>query len=343
LFSVVGLLSTAQVSLPYNEAFTGIAAVNGFPTVTGGAWTRTATTAIQPTYITNQASYNRVGRGDTKFMSFRYNAGTSTYAVGPFALTAGSTYQVGNWYITDGLGGWTTFKLTYGTGTTVALQSNTIATASGATNTTYSNLQGTFSPATSGNYYIAMTMTSTSAPWYFSVDDFSVTMLPPCTGTPNAPVATLSGAASVCAGVTKTMSATGFSTASGLSTQWQVSSTSGGPYTNVSGGVGATAASYTTAVLGAGTYYYVCTSTCTSSGLVATSNQIQVTVNALPTVAISAPNGGAFCGTQQMTASGASTYTWTPGASLSATTGSTVTFTGTSATTVNVSGTDANG
>jgi len=343
LFSVVGLLSTAQVSLPYNEAFTGIAAANGFPTVTGGAWTRTATTAIQPTYITNQASYNRVGRGDTKFMSFRYNAGTSTYAVGPFALTAGSTYQVGNWYITDGLGGWTTFKLTYGTGTTVALQSNTIATASGATNTTYSNLQGTFSPATSGNYYIAMTMTSTSAPWYFSVDDFSVTMLPPCTGTPNAPVATLSGAASVCAGVTKTMSATGFSTASALSTQWQMSSTSGGPYTNVSGGVGATAASYTTAVLGAGTYYYVCTSTCTSSGLVATSNQIQVTVNALPTVAISAPNGGAFCGTQQLTGTGASTYAWTPALSLSSATGTSVYFTGTSGVTVNVTGTDANG
>jgi gliding motility-associated-like protein len=164
-----------------------------------------------------------------------------------------------------------------------------------------------------------------------------------CNSTPSAPLATLSGAASVCAGVTKTMTAAGFSTSSGLSTQWQVSSTSGGPYTNVSGGTGATTASYTTAALGAGTYYYVCNSTCIYSGLVGTSNEITVTVNALPTVAISAPNGGAFCGTQQMSATGASTYAWTPASSLSSTSGSSVTFTGTSSVTVNVSGTDANG
>ncbi|MBM3448173.1 MAG: hypothetical protein FJX90_03595, partial [Bacteroidetes bacterium] len=96
MFSLFGSVSNSQIALPYTEAFTGIAAANGFPTVTGGAWTRTGTTATQPTYITNQATYNRFGRNDTKFMSFRYLTGSNTYAVGPFALTAGVTYQVSN-------------------------------------------------------------------------------------------------------------------------------------------------------------------------------------------------------------------------------------------------------
>ena len=168
-----------QISLPYSENFGSISAANGFPVVTGGAWTRTATTTIQPTYIANQTTYNRVGRNDTKFMSFRYNAGSNVYCVGPFNLTAGVSYTVGNWYITDGLSGWTTFKLTYGTGTTVALQPNTIASVSSQTNSTYNQLTGAFIPATTGSYYIGMCMTSTSAPWYFSVDDFSINLTPP--------------------------------------------------------------------------------------------------------------------------------------------------------------------
>jgi hypothetical protein len=44
----------------------------------------------------------------------------------------------------------------------------------------------------------------------------------------------------------------------GITNQWQVSSTSGGPYTNVVGGTGATTATHTTAGIATpGTYYYV--------------------------------------------------------------------------------------
>jgi hypothetical protein len=169
------------------------------------------------------------------------------------------------------------------------------------------------------------------------------TVPPPCNALPNAPVATVSGSSSICAGATTAMSATGFSVASGLTTQWMVSSTSGGPYSNVSGGTGATTNSYTSAALSAGTYYYVCASTCTATGQTSYSNQLTLTVNALPTIVLSVPNGGAFCGTQLMTVSGASTYVWTPGASLSATSGASVYYTGTSSATVNVTGTNANG
>jgi hypothetical protein len=172
---------------------------------------------------------------------------------------------------------------------------------------------------------------------------FAFTPPPPCSGMPNTPVASLTGSNNVCDGVTKTMTASGFTEASSLATQWQVSNTPGGPYTNVSGGTGATTSTYTSAALTAGTYYYVCTSTCTPTSQTATSNEISVTVNALPTVTFTAPNGGAFCGTQEMTASGASTYVWTPAASLSSNTGTSVFFTGTAGATVSVTGTDVNG
>ena len=172
---------------------------------------------------------------------------------------------------------------------------------------------------------------------------FAYSPPPACAGLPNIPVAALTGASSICAGFTKTMTATGFSVASGLTTQWMVSNTPGGPYSNVSGGTGATAGSYTSAAMTAGTYYFVCTSACTATAETATSNELALTVNALPTVTFTAPNGGAFCGTQQMTASGASTYLWTPASSLSSNTGASVFFTGTTNVNVSVTGTDANG
>ncbi len=166
---------------------------------------------------------------------------------------------------------------------------------------------------------------------------------PACSGTPNAPVATLTETSSFCYGGFRSMGASGFSVATGLTTQWQVSSTPGGPYTNVSDGTGAAANAYTTSILPAGNYYYVCTSTCIATGDTATSNEIALTVNALPSVVINAPNNGAFCGTQQMNAAGASTYSWTPAASLSSVTGSSVYYTGISDTQVTVIGTDENG
>ena len=167
--------------------------------------------------------------------------------------------------------------------------------------------------------------------------------LPQCTGTPNVAAISATGGNNACAGLTKVLTSSNVSVGAGISLQWKVSTTSGGPYTNVTGGSGATSGTYTTGALTAGTYYYVLNTTCSNSSTTSSSNELVVTVNALPTVGISAPNGGALCGTQQLTGTGASTYTWTPALSLGSTTGTSVYFTGTSGVTVNVTGTDANG
>ena len=184
---------------------------------------------------------------------------------------------------------------------------------------------------------------STSNSDGYTATGYFTTLNVQCSGAPAAPVATLTGSASICEGATKGMTATNFGNDLGLSTQWLVSTTSGGPYSPVVGGTGATTGSYTTAAMTAGTYYFVCARTCANSTITTNSNELVLTVNALPTVVLTATNGGVFCGAQTLTASGASTYAWTPANSLASATGETVLFTGTSSLTVNVSGTDVNG
>jgi hypothetical protein len=80
-----------------------------------------------------------------------------------------------------------------------------------------------------------------------------------------------------------------------------------------------------------------------SSGCVS-SKVFTLTVNALPTIAIT-PTAPTICvgSNTNITASGASTYAWNPSTGLSASTGSTVTATSTVTSNYTITGTDANG
>lgn len=152
-----------------------------------------------------------------------------------------------------------------------------------------------------------------------------------CTGTPTSgSVAAVTS--TVCPNGTSIINLTGqTSGVSGITLQWQVSNDNIS-YSNVSGGSGATTTSYTTGTLPNATsnpiiYYYKCLITCTNGG----GNSIQavaatVTVNPTPIVTI-LPSLITSCPSDAniFTASGASTYTWTPNTNLSATTGATVT------------------
>jgi hypothetical protein len=162
-----------------------------------------------------------------------------------------------------------------------------------------------------------------------------------CTGTPTAGTAA-SSPATRCGSGTFSLSLTGQTTGPGITYQWQSSTVSGGPYTNISG---ANTASYTTGTI-AGTTYFVCVVTCTSSGLSATTNEVTGTIIPLPSVSVT-PASANFCspgGTPvSLTASGANTYTWLPATGLSATTGASVLATPTTTITYTVTGTDVNG
>ncbi|MCX8478727.1 MAG: GEVED domain-containing protein, partial [Chitinophagales bacterium] len=185
LFGAFILNSKAQISFPYTETFAGITANNTFPAVTGGAWSKSGTNALQPTYSANQASYNRSGNGDTKFISFRYSSSGNVFAVGPFSLTAGKTYQLSVLYKADGLTGFGPLQLTWGTTNAKTAQTNVVASVpADIVNAAYQTLSGTFVAATTGNVYFAIKSTDNGNPWYLSLDNFSAVELPATPATP---------------------------------------------------------------------------------------------------------------------------------------------------------------
>ncbi len=175
-------------------------------------------------------------------------------------------------------------------------------------------------------------------------DEFTV-MVVSCTGQPAAGSIT-PASASRCIGQTYSMSATGLTTGTGISYQWQVGTAPGGPYSNVTDGTGATTSSYTTGPLATGVYYYVLQTSCSTSGQTNITNEVVVTVNALPTVAVT-PTSATICQpgatAVALTASGAVTYTWSPTAGLTPSTGANVSALPTATTTYTVTGTDGNG
>lgn len=179
---------------------------------------------------------------------------------------------------------------------------------------------------------------STLTPEDIGADALNGTALPTCSGTPAS--STITGASSVCTGSGTTLGLSATYTDIGLTIQWGSSTVSGGPYSPM--GTASTQATGNLTV----TTYYSCTITCTISGLSFTTPEYTITINPLPTVAVS-PTSGSYCtpggSAVGLTGSGASTYAWSPASGLSATTGATVNASPSASTTYTVTGTDANG
>lgn len=169
----------------------------------------------------------------------------------------------------------------------------------------------TANPAATSNYVVTGTNTTTG-----------------CVGTGNVtvtvnPLPAIGGTLNACVGATSQLNGT--ATAAAV-TPWQSSNTGVATISN---------AGLVTAVsAGTTTITYTNTNGCNTTAV--------FTVNALPTVSVADVS---LCPTStiNITASGASTYTWAPGTNLSATTGTTVTFTPGTTTNYTVTGTAANG
>lgn len=193
----------------------------------------------------------------------------------------------------------------------------------------------TASTSSSNGSNLLYNTTSITAP----VSGLTFTWTPPaiCSGTPAA--STINGAPSLCFNTGTTLSLSTFYSLSGITYQWKSSTTPGGPYTNLG-----TAATQATGNLTA-TTYYVCDISC-AGGSTYTTAEKQVLVNALPVISTTS-SSPSYCnpgGTAvTLTASGASTYVWSPATGLSGTTGDIVSATPANTTTYVVSGTDGNG
>ncbi|GEM_PF-5047487 len=143
--------------------------------------------------------------------------------------------------------------------------------------------------------------------------------------------------ATICTGQASVISLSGYTVNAGINFQWQLASASGGPYSNISG---AASASYSTPALSATTYYR-CVVSCPSNGLTGNSTVAAVTVNPYPVVSVS-PSAPSICNgsSVSLTASGATTYSWTPSTGLNTTSGATVIANPTVTTTYTVTGTN---
>lgn len=171
-------------------------------------------------------------------------------------------------------------------------------------------------------------------------NDMGAYNLVACSGTPTA--GAVSGINTLCSGLNTNLTLSGASSEAGISYQWASSTTPGGPYTTLLG----TSLVQNTGAVTTPTYYVAIT-TCSVSGLSATTAEHTITVNSLPTVAVS-PTSGLICvpggASIPLTASGtATTYTWAPVNGLSTTTGTSTIANPTATTTYVVTGTDAIG
>jgi len=185
--------------------------------------------------------------------------------------------------------------------------------------------------------FFASEGTTDDSPDYdFHIDNVSIQSV--CTGTPSAGTSSVVSTAPYCAGTAVNMTNNAVNTGGGITYQWQVSTTSGSGYVNVSVGTGGTSQNYTTGPLAAGTYYYVLAVTCSGGPTTVLSNELTVVVIPGPTVGVSGGNLICGSGSVTLTASGASSYSWAPGGSTS----NPLTASPTSTTTYTVTGTDGN-
>jgi len=141
----------------------------------------------------------------------------------------------------------------------------------------------------------------------------------------NASATTISGGSAVCMGSNLSLSGSG---TAATTNAWVSASTGVATISNT--GVISTVSAGTSAIT------YTDANGCTATQT--------VTVNALPTISVSPTSATISSGnSQSLTASGGSSYSWSPSTGLSATTGATVTASPTTTMTYTVTGTDANG
>jgi len=177
---VEGVTACLPVStFPWEEGFESITADTQLPV----CWTSTRFGTYTNSQIQDYTYFNRVAHTGTKAIYFKFGCNDRFFTPG-FQLTAGYPYNFSFWYITDGLNGWNSLQLGVYSEQTAESFFQTINTIFYPTNTTYSQVNVSFVPTTSGIYYFGVFCHSSQTPWYLTMDDFSLTEIPIICPTP---------------------------------------------------------------------------------------------------------------------------------------------------------------
>ena len=187
-YTATGSVTTGcgNTPLPYNEGFESITSNNTLPscmsaTNLGGANT---------TWTAATGSYNQTAHTGSKFASFWYLNSVSGYCndwffTPSFNFVSGTNYQVSFWYVTDGNTGWLSLKAGYGATQSAAGMTTTVGTPlTNVINTTYAQYVGTFTATSTGNNYVGIYCNSNVTPYYLTIDDINVKVLPTLLASP---------------------------------------------------------------------------------------------------------------------------------------------------------------
>ncbi len=180
--SFTTLCSNMVTTLPWTENFDTLSSIGlGIvPTCWSAVAGTTNWSSMDATSTTRNAP-----RSAPNYMTIPYSNTVPSQLWTPgFALTAGTAYEFSFYYNTNGT------SSSY-TGFTGDVQVNSTPSMNGAASlgSFISSTQGTtaytqhkviYTPVATGNYYFAVNVSSTGAPWYLGVDDFKMQIAPTC-------------------------------------------------------------------------------------------------------------------------------------------------------------------
>ncbi|GAA4448952.1 hypothetical protein GCM10023092_02340 [Rurimicrobium arvi] len=282
---------------PYYEDFEAAKAGINIPCASyTGSWSSTSYWWLYDAAMTG--SYAGIANhttGGKKFLYAGYYLGgyysstTGNYWFTPsMNLTAGKSYNFSMWFSGSGYSSdynnqpWVQLGLYAGTAQTAAgmtyrlggLDTNILASDG-----TYRKLSRSFTAPITAAYYIGIKVNMQGYCYPgIALDDMSLVENAACTGRPTAGKADATNTM-ICSSGTSVLRLSGTSASSGLTYQWQVSTTSATSGFGGATGTSATYADYTTPTLSTpGRYYYRCIVTCSATGLSDTSTAAVVNV-----------------------------------------------------------------
>lgn len=166
-------------------------------------------------------------------VTYTYNASVAAndwLFSAPLQLVGGTTYRVRFWQRVRSATYPENLEVRWGSSASAAgMTSAAIYSGTGLTNTTYTERTGTFTPASSGVYYVGWRAFSNANMWDINIDDVTIDVNPTCTTPPVA--GTAAGSLTATAGTASSYTLTGWS---GTGLNWQTSP-DGTTWTDVSG------------------------------------------------------------------------------------------------------------
>ena len=161
-------------SFPYAEGFevgnTNNTAIYG--------WTQASVSGSNEWTANNSLTdYNRSPRTGSWNAFLRW--GNSRWMFKPIQLQAGIAYRAIVYARQDGAtASDASIKICYGASASAAGMTNEILPSTGIVNGDYQRLEGTFTPSSTGLYYLGILGTINNRPWYISIDDITIEEVP---------------------------------------------------------------------------------------------------------------------------------------------------------------------